>query len=311
MENTILVDWLTFTSHCDSISTIIELLGLTDISFTECAHGRNGYRQMVTFQNISILYDGREGMGICVDMSGTGCRTFEDFSSTSWNALFSELLSESEDFNITRLDAAYDDHFGILDIDVLRDATDDHHYVSRSRTWEVDYGSAGTTIYHGSKKSDMLIRIYDKAAEQGLEDQHWIRVELQMRDVIASGFAQAVHDQTLGAAFLGVLRNYLRYVTPTADTNMARWPETDYWQNLCQDVQRIRVWSCPGTQYTFSNLQDYVINQAGNALDTYLSIFGVDDLIYQLGKRSVRLSPKYQKLKQQYQTLLDKGLDRQ
>ena len=306
MDNCILVDWLTFTSHVDSITTILDLLGLSDVEFSECAHGRNGYKSMLTFQNISILYDGREGMGICVDMSGTGCRVFEEYSSVTWDSLFDILLSEGNSYNITRLDAAFDDHSGILDIDVLRDDTDDHHYVSRSRTWEVDYGSSGTTIYHGSKKSDMLIRIYDKAAEQEL-DEHWIRVELQMRDQNASGFAASVIAHTLGTSFLGVLHNYLRYVTPAADSNMARWPETDYWRNLCQDIMKIRVWSCPGTEYTVFNLQRFVIDQAGNALDTYLSIFGVEDLIYQLGKRSIRMSPKYEKLKKQYEALLNKS----
>lgn len=307
MENTILVDWLTFTSKCDSISTILTLLGIPDAEFTECAHGRNGYRQMISFQNISILYDGREDMGICVDISGTGCRAFEEYSSWSWDSLFNTLLSDSESYNISRLDAAYDDRTGILDIDVLRDATDDHHYVSRSRTWEVDYGSEGTTIYHGSKRSDMLIRIYDKAAEQNLDDQHWIRVELQMRDKNASGFVQSVVNQSLGVAFVGVLRNYLRYVTPAADTNMARWPETDYWKNLCGDLLRIRIWSCPGMEYTFFKLQDYVINQAGNALDCYIQIFGVEDLVYQLGKRAVRISPKYEKLLNDYHARLNNG----
>ncbi|MBQ1233185.1 MAG: replication initiation factor domain-containing protein, partial [Clostridia bacterium] len=40
-------------------------------------------------------------------------------------------------------------------------------------------------IYHGSPKSNMYIRIYDKAAERDLEGIHWIRVEMQMRDEIA------------------------------------------------------------------------------------------------------------------------------
>ncbi len=307
MENCILVDWLTFTSKIDSISSLLDLLGLTSADFTECAHGRNGYRQMITFQGISILYDGRDDMGICVDMSGIGCRSFESFSKVGWPDLFSCLLYESGSYNITRLDAAYDDHSGILNIDVLRDATDDHHYVSRSRTWEVDYGSEGTTIYHGSKRSDMLIRIYDKAAEQGLDQDHWIRVELQMRDQNAIGFVKSTLNSDLGCTFLGVLRNYLRYVTPVPDVNMSRWPETDYWFSLCCDIQRIRIWSSPGSEYTVFNLENYVINQAGNALDCYLSIFGTEDLIYQLGKRSIRMSPKYEKLKQAYFERLKNG----
>ena len=181
---------------------------------------------------------------------------------------------------------------------MLRDDTDDHHYVSKARCWEVQYGSEGTTIYHGSKKSDMLIRIYDKAAEEGVEG-HWVRVELQMRDNIATGFLSGMAGDSLGEHFSGVLCNYLRYVVPQEDLNMSRWPMADYWQNFLQTVQRIRCWSAPGVDYNLWHLSNYIINQVGNALDCYLNIFGVEDLKRELGQRSIRPSPKYERLKRE------------
>ena len=300
MENCILYDWLTFTTKCDGIGSLISLLGLESVTFEDMPRGRNGYRSMMTFEGISILYDGRDDMGICVDMSGKGCRAFETYSTSSWDDLFSVILDDA--YNVTRLDVAFDDHTGLLDIDVLRDDTDDHHYVSKSRKWEVDYGSEGITIYHGSKKSDMLIRIYDKAAEQ-VVDGHWVRVEMQMRDDIATGFLTGMPGDTLGSHFCGVLCNYLRYVEPQDDMNMSRWPMTEYWENFLQTVQRIRCWSAPGVDYNLSHLSNYVINQAGNALDCYLKIFGVDDLIRELGKRSIRPSPKYELLKREFESM--------
>lgn len=316
-ENLILFDWLTFTSHCDSPESIMELLGLKHISWQKMEKGRNGYRQRYFFENISILYDGADNMGVCVDMSGTGCRAYETYSTTGWNSLLRELHDAPEDYNITRLDMAFDDHTGILDIDVLRDDTDDHHYVSRSRSWKVEYGSAGTTIYHGSPKSNMYIRIYDKAAEQAansedpraLEDVHWIRVEMQMRDEIALGFVNGLMINPVGVQFRGVLHNYLRYVVPTDDTNMSRWDMTPYWAELLEGVQKIRCWSAPGVDYTVWNLSNYVVNQAGNALDCYLRIFGYDDLIRELGKRSVKMSSKYQRLLAKYERLKQKTED--
>lgn len=204
-ENLILFDWLTFTSHCDSLETIMQLLGLKEVSWQKMEKGRNGYRQRYFFENISILYDGAENMGVCVDMSGTGCRAFETYSKIGWDELMQILYFNSGDYNVTRLDMAFDDHTGILDIDVLRDDTDDHLYVSRSRTWKVEYGSQGTTIYHGSPKSNMYIRIYDKAAERDLQNVHWIRVEMQMRDEIAAGFIDGLLKHSTGVQFRGVL----------------------------------------------------------------------------------------------------------
>ena len=309
-ENLILFDWLTFTSHCDSPETIMQLLGLKDVSWQKMEKGRNGYRQRFFFENISILYDGAENMGVCVDMSGTGCRAFETYSKIGWDELMQILYFSSGDYNVTRLDMAFDDHTGILDIDVLRDDTDDHLYVSRSRTWKVEYGSQGTTIYHGSPKSNMYIRIYDKAAERDLQNVHWIRVEMQMRDEIAAGFIDGLLKHSTGVQFRGVLHNYLRYVVdPGTDENMSRWPMADYWSKLLEGVQQIRCWSAPGVEYNEFHLSNYVINQAGNALDCYLKIFGVEDLIRELGQRSVKMSPKYQRLLAKYEKLKRGDID--
>lgn len=303
-ENLILFDWLTFTSHSDSPETIMQLLGLKHVPWQKMDKGRNGYRGRFYFENISILFDGAENMGVCVDMTGTGCRAFETYSTINWTELMQILFYNSDDYNVTRLDMAFDDHTGILDIDQLRDDTDDHLYVSRSRSWKVEYGSAGTTIYHGSPKSNMYIRIYDKAAERELENVHWIRVEMQMRDEIAQGFISGLMRNPVGDQFRGVLHNYLRYVVqPEVDTNMSRWPTAPYWEKLLEGVRQIRCWSAPGVEYNEFHLSNYVINQAGNALDCYLRIFGMDDLVRELGQRSVKMSPKYQRLLTKYNHL--------
>lgn len=310
LENVILFDWLTFTSHIDTPDSLIALLGLEGVTFQQMDRGRNGYRRRMMFDNISILYDGAENMGCCVDMSGTGCRAFETYSTSNWELLLSTILALPDDYNITRLDMAYDDHTGILDIAQMRDDTDDHHYLSRSKKWEVVYGSEGTTIYHGSQKSNMYIRIYDKAAQQDLQGEHWIRVEMQMRDEIATGFCQGLLTTPVGTQFRGVLHNYLRYVVPQPDTNMSRWPMAKYWADLLEDVERIRVWSTPGTDYNVWRLHNLIVNQMGNALDCYLYIFGYEDLVRELGERSVYRSPKYERLKAQYEELKrKKGFD--
>jgi len=302
--NLILFDWLTFTSHADSPETIMQLLGLKDVPWQKMEKGRNGYKCRYFFENISILYDGAENMGVCVDMSGTGCRAFETYSTINWNELMQILFYNVGDYNVTRLDMAFDDHTGILDIDQLRDDTDDHMYVSRSKTWKVEYGSKGTTIYHGSPKSNMYIRIYDKAAERELDDVHWIRVELQMRDEIATGFISGLMNNPVGIHFRGVLHNYLRYVVdPGTDVNMSRWPMAKYWAELLEGVQQIRCWSDPGVEYNEFTLAHFVVEQVGNALDCYLRIFGLDDLLRELGNRSVKMSPKYQRLLQKYENL--------
>lgn len=301
-ENLILFDWLTFTSHADDERTIIQLLGLQDVSWQKMDKGRNGYRQRLFFENISILYDGAENMGVCVDMSGTGCRTFESYSRISWQELMEVLYYSSGDYNVTRLDMAFDDHTGILDIDEVWSDTLHHNFVSKAKVSQVIISDnqitdiQGKTAKVGSDRSNMLIRIYDKAAEQLLTDVHWVRVEMQMRDEIGFGFVSGLIQKPVGDQFRGVLHNYLRYVVPGTDSNKSRWALTDYWAELLDGIQPIRCWANPGVEYNEFNLSNFVINQAGNAIDCYLQIFSIDDLLRELNNRSVKMSPKYQRL---------------
>lgn len=78
-DNYICYDYLSFTSKIDSVNSIAALLGLSDLSF-ETIKGFYGYRDRLYFDGISIHFNGRPGMGVCVEMSGHGCRNFEKYS---------------------------------------------------------------------------------------------------------------------------------------------------------------------------------------------------------------------------------------
>ena len=146
-ENCILYDWLTFTSKCDSPGTLISLLGLDGVTFEDRPRGRNGYRSMMAYEGISILYDGREDMGVCVDMSGSGCRVFETYSSSSWDDLFSVILGG--DYNISRLDVAADDHTGL------------GQFVTRFFSGSVDTTAGTITSVSWTKDRDQALTFRD------------------------------------------------------------------------------------------------------------------------------------------------------
>ena len=301
-ENLILFDWLTFVIKTDDVQAAMDLLGMLGCPWEDCERGLNGYPNRKFFGGVSILSGASEEMGVCVNMSGQGCRTYESYGMNDWLYLIRTITGNGDAFNITRLDMAYDDHTGILNLDQLRADTDDQLYVSKSRKWKIEYGSDGTTIYHGSMKSNIMIRIYDKAAERGYGPEvHWVRCELQMRDQIANGFCEGLIDRDVGTQFRGVLHNYLRYVVPSDDSNKSRWELTDYWAELLDNVDRITCWSAPGVDYNMSHLENFVVRQAGNAIDVYLKIWGYPRLLDQLRKRDVNLPPKYKQLLQQYE----------
>ena len=300
--NLILIDWLTATSHIDSVDGIKTLLGMDGpgITWETKEAYMNGYPMRQMYGGVNILYGGREDMGVCLTMSGQGCRTFETYGHGDWFGLLGTFITPDY-YNLTRLDLAFDDHTGILDINRLLDDTDDHYYVSRSRWWKVEYGSEGTSIYHGSPKSDVRFRIYDKAAERGLHDgSHWIRVEMQLRDKLASSMAtEILLDLNVGRSFCGVLRNYLTYRDPNGDSNRSRWPLADYWEKLLAGADSVRLWSAPGVEYNVFRLERFLVDQCGAAIRCYNDLYGFPELMDKIKLKGIRISPKYQILLQQ------------
>lgn len=88
----------------------------------------------------------------------------------------------------TRLDIAVDVKEGTLPIEEMRDHFDNGQSITRAKkgVYMETVGEVGETLYIGSTASGKRLRIYDKAAEQGLKDKSWTRVELQLRSSFAA-----------------------------------------------------------------------------------------------------------------------------
>ena len=302
MENIILYDWLSFTYKTEDPLYIVSVLGLDHVPW-ETVKGARGYRDRLYFNCISIHFNGREDMGCWCEMSGQGCRAFESLTTLpgKWDDLF-QIISE-EKMNITRVDLAFDDHTGILDINEIIQDTRKQEFVSRSDYWEILESSKGQSLQFGSPQSDVLIRIYDKARERNCaEGEHWIRCELQLRHDRAVKLAGL--GLPIGQAFCGVVVNYLRFVDPDPeDSNRWRWPMKSYWGEMLCGAERIRLYEAPGLDYNFDRCKKYVISQAGNAIDAYIQMRGVPGFLEDLENRPVHRNPKYDALVSAYKSL--------
>ena len=170
-DNKIIVDWLQFTLlKDDGLQIVFRILRLNPADFERLDKGGLGYKDQLINNNIRIYFNGNQGMGINTCISGKGCRYMESQGIDLWSLLFR--LAQSAKINITRLDLALDTSFKL--IDKIRASIDKKKYISKSRS--ISYicksGKDSTrteTIYLGSRSSDLMIRIYDKAVEQGLE----------------------------------------------------------------------------------------------------------------------------------------------
>lgn len=68
----------------------------------------------------------------------------------------------------------------------------------------------GITLYIGSRASGTMLRVYDKAAQQNQDGNHWIRVELEVKKPHADKLAAAMIGQGITAAGCAAIRDYIR-----------------------------------------------------------------------------------------------------
>lgn len=319
--NRIIYDWLTFTSKIDSVESIIDMLGLGDCSFIELDRGMNGYPRCLYFGGISICYGGREDMGVCCNMSGKGCRTFEEYGTGDYNSIFDVIIDNwSEDgdkrkMNLTRLDVTYDDFDGLLDIWTVFNATISNGYVdnkliqgdfvSRFSTYDVTLSTKGLSCGYGSSKSNIYIRIYDKKAEQNNTDvDHWVRCEIQLRKENAIGFIMLTGD--ICTNYFGVLNNYLRFIDPSdTDSNKRRAETAEWWAKFIETGERLKIFQAPGFEYDIMCLDVYVYGQCAGAVKTMIDLVGLDTFLDRLDDalKGRKLNPKYRDLLNQMERL--------
>lgn len=317
MDDLILIDWFSFTSRVLTVGRIQELLGL-DGQMWESGSGAHGFKYSIYFHSIKIFVkheyqlreygeksDGNDDTLVWLDMSGQGCRAYETFGKGDWNGLFAFCLGRS-DINVTRVDLAFDDHSGLLDIAELKEHVDQHYFVSKFRRGIVEYmwdrlkarSYKAYTLYFGSARSEIMIRIYDKAKERNKDDEHWIRVETQFRRGNAAGVLRAMSERPVGEVYRGVLAEYLRFVTPSPDSNLRRWPTLPSWDKLLAGVGAIKVYQKPGVDYNLARLSHYSIDMAGGATYTLIRAIGITaflDLL-QNSISSRPLNPNYKQL---------------
>lgn len=290
MQDIIIYDALSITSKIHQVADFVEMLGMKNVSWVTST-GSHGFAYRLYYECISIHHCRDDGV-VWLEMTGQGCRAFETYGTGDYESLFQLVQDNPGDMKITRLDVAFDDHNGLLDIKQLCEDTRNALFVSRFNEWQVIEGSKGCSVTHGSMKSEIFLRIYDKAAERGLDDgSHWIRVELQLRRDRAMQFAQEKGD--IGSRFCGVLLNYVRYVEECDDSNKWRWPLRSYWANLVSSASSVSLYVKPGTEYNMIKMTDFVFRQAGNAIDATIEVLGIDGFLRELYSRNVRPNPKY------------------
>lgn len=303
MENSYLIDWLSFTVPVADVRDlsanvvrryVTEVLGL-NFTFEERHKGRYGYTRSLVFSDcISVLYcdfndvrflgtkriDQAADMGIHIEMTGQGCRHFEEVCSSDWVQFFT--LLNGLDVRYSRLDIALDDYEGMLDFGMIehkvkagevislsrkRDITESVE-VSQQEKFDNNGHSKGKTIYFGTRSSSIYIRFYDKKKEQEgkgkeVEADLWQRYEIVLKKEKAEDFISRYRSgEQFEKLYLGVLSGAIRFVDRGEDTNKARWDVSRFWQEFLKDAEVIKLQShkvTPGIDKTIDWIESSVL----------------------------------------------------
>ena len=323
--NRLIYDWVSFSSRLHKPDQIIDLLGMSDCPW-EILSGFYGYNFRYSFAGVSIHFcDGdmsHVGGFYLLEMSGQGCRTFETYGHGDYDVLFKLVLAEQlkdkklQDVRLTRLDVAYDDLTGVLDLDMMLDYADHHYFVSRFATKNIeqiampgDNGRIAKGLNCGSKANGLVyIRIYNKALERGFDEKtcselglpypfHWVRCELQLRKDNACGFISRVSQSSLSDVYTSVLRNYLSFrEVNVGESNKRRWEESPWWTEFLNNARAISIVDRPGVIYNLSACEKYVLTQPLGSIKTLIQIFGADEFIEMIRHAPNPKNPKYRRL---------------
>lgn len=287
MKSAATIDWLTFTLKMvvDPVAVIKDFLALDPDLFQSQDFGKFGYRKSMYFAGIFVYFDPAEGrkmeMGVCVSMTGVGCRTYEQHTrltaaGTPLRALI-EKIHITDMVHCTRLDLALDDKDKLLDLDRIADCVESGCVNSRIRKRTIYRGydgsdRSGTTVYIGAPSSDFRIRFYDKAKEKYNPDDeryylHWVRLEMVMRGKNADGCVAAIcNSDDLGLLASAILNDKLAFIERDSDSNISRCQICRWWLDFVDAVAAVKLVEKEDVPHKLERSIDWIRNQVAPSL---------------------------------------------
>lgn len=270
-------DWLSWTLEgpC-SPSDALSMLGYKESEFVALPTGRYGYFSQLKHARypISILYNGHEGMGVHVDVSGSALPdvlshfkknrvSSTPFGTPAYHSeTFSSILCDlltciRKAGKVTRFDSAIDDIGAkFYTVSDLYNEIKSGNCVCKFRKYknleerQFSGDVTGHTLYLGSRTSEIMFRVYDKQLEQNQKALSsgsepiltpWVRWEMELKDSRANAFVDSLLSGiSLPQATVGVLSNYIRLIVPD-NARRDRCSISETWRLFLDGVSKLRL----------------------------------------------------------------------
>ena len=310
------VDWLGYTIKDMTVDAVVAFMGFKIQEFSNTGHGANGYRQCLKChgEEITVLFDGTEEMGVHVNVTGSAVSSaMEHFSSTmrintpfgvGYNIdIDSTFLREYLKAirchgQLTRLDIAVDDfgsnYYAVKDV---VEVMEDRRAITLFRKWRnvsartTSGEYEGHTLYLGNRQSEIFMRVYDKKAEQNVKlkslnkpliVQEWVRWELELKKDRANQFASLlIAGQEIGEVCIGVLTRYFRIIE-LDDCNRSRCSTDALWESFCDGILKRKL-TVNKEERTLEKARDWLYRQVAPTLaSVVLADGGTIDFVQRL-----------------------------
>jgi hypothetical protein len=218
-----------------------------------------------------------------LEIPGKVCASLEE----SQLRLFCSLLTDEYDYvTCKRIDIALDDFTKSLwDFDELTRISNSQHYAYvKSSKFVVSTSSnnvQSTTVYFGSRQSDILYRFYQKDLEShGLIDSY--RLELQIGDEKANLAYKkwlSLPESETSDYLLSLISGNITFVDRTSqDPNIERLPVYYFWQEICSlSASRTKLPS-PRKVPTVERTADWLLR---NSAAIYTAILALGNQLYE------------------------------
>lgn len=276
----ITVDFLSFRVRSVPDDDIFSFLGVFEqLEWRVGGACYNNYPDSLHYGHITIGINGTNGFDFYVNMSGQGCREFEDLMPDGWTwEQFLFRLSSDNGVSFARMDIAGDERDGYFTVDRLDKHIRLGKYATRCKQPSLTkYGRE--ICYVGSAQSKVLMRIYNKKLERGYDPEDdngkpWWRCELQLRDDYCMQFLEDWKAYGIGYAYSGHCKNHIRWLSkPNNKDNSQRISTAKWYDDFLGRCDKLKFTSKVGSSYNLSKLERYCTHVSGSSMVTLVTAF--------------------------------------
>jgi len=262
-EAAVCVDWFSCTFAVQkhwtvdgTVSWFLQKAGYLIDDQEMLDYGKFGYSRLMRINEGALLMwnPERAEMGVHLEIPSSAFGSFLAAGDTI-EGLIDFLVNDLRG-KPTRLDIAFDDFAGLLQIDEITRWCESGWFTSK---WQImrsenefrhSVGSMlprGRIIRFGRRTSKSYARIYDKHLEQiatgkACEHEHWHRVEIEFKGVKAEAATRLLFADDRPDKLRGVLLGHLDFKSPSdTDSNTRRWDTTDWWLRFLNNVGKVQL----------------------------------------------------------------------